>query len=281
MVRELQVHEEDVYAEFVKRDWCDGLPIVAPTPERVRAMIAGAHEDPQRVLGLMPPLWRQASIEKLAVNAVMAGCEPAYFPVIVAAVKAVLDPAFNLYGVRQLPIRWLRSSSSAALAAAIGMYRLASFGLGFRANATRPRPPLILLNGRRMAGRHDTSTRSPGCPPTPSPSGRTAPGRRARAPASPEQSVVRLRREGPPTSTIVRSLPRASSTMSRRRDQPRLQCRLVDVAGAAPVVLGPEQAQTIVADGLTAADVQRFVRARAPASGTSQAGRQGHARLAS
>src|SRR5262249_57765210 len=80
-----------------KREWCDGLSIVPPPPERVHAMMATSPEDPARVLGVMPPIWREASIEKLAVNAVMAGCEPAYFPVVVAAVKAVLEPAFNLY----------------------------------------------------------------------------------------------------------------------------------------------------------------------------------------
>ena len=48
----------------------------------------------------MPPLWRECAVEKLAVNAVMAGCEPAYFPVIVAAAQALLDPAFNLFGVQ-------------------------------------------------------------------------------------------------------------------------------------------------------------------------------------
>ena len=63
-------------------------------------MLAAAKADPARSLGLMPPLWRECTIEKLAVNAVMAGCEPAYFPFIVAAAQAVLDPAFNLYGVQ-------------------------------------------------------------------------------------------------------------------------------------------------------------------------------------
>ena len=122
VVRELQLPEEDVYAEFVKRDWCDGLPIVPPTPDRVRAMIATAGEDPTRVLGVMPPLWREASIEKLAVNAVMAGCDPAYFPVIIAAVKAILEPAFNLYGVQATthPVAPL-TIVSGPVAGAIGM----------------------------------------------------------------------------------------------------------------------------------------------------------------
>ena len=162
VVRELQLPEEDVYAEFVKRDWCDGLPIVPPTPDRVRAMIATAGEDATRVLGVMPPLWREASIEKLAVNAVMAGCDPAYFPVIVAAVKAILEPAFNLYGVQATthPVAPL-TIVSGPVAGAIGMHAGSGlFGPGFRANATIGRAMrLILMNvGGAWPGRHDMAT---------------------------------------------------------------------------------------------------------------------------
>src|SRR5437867_3755999 len=89
---------EALLAAFCEREWCDGLPIVPPTEERVRAMLGEAPAD--QSLGAMPPLWRQATLEKLAVNAVMAGCEPAYFPVVVAAVEAMLEPPFNLYGVQ-------------------------------------------------------------------------------------------------------------------------------------------------------------------------------------
>src|SRR5262249_33618991 len=85
---------EAVLAAFCERQWCDGLPIVPPTEARVRAMLAGAPGE--RSLGAMPPLWRQATLEKLAVNAVMAGCEPAAFPLVVTAVEAMLDPSFNL-----------------------------------------------------------------------------------------------------------------------------------------------------------------------------------------
>src|SRR5438046_8558594 len=89
---------EALLALFCEREWCDGLPIVPPTEERVRATLG--QSPPDRSLGAMPPLWRQATLEKLAVNAVMAGCEPAYFPVVVAAVGAMLEPAFNPYGVQ-------------------------------------------------------------------------------------------------------------------------------------------------------------------------------------
>src|SRR2546427_13066140 len=86
---------EALLAAFCEREWCDGLPIVPPTEERVRAMLGEAPAD--RSLGAMPPLWRQATIEKLAVNAVIAGCEPVYFLVVVSAVEAMLEPSFTLY----------------------------------------------------------------------------------------------------------------------------------------------------------------------------------------
>jgi len=94
----LTLPEEDVYAEFCKREWCDGLPFVPPTAERVRAMLAGAKTKPAESLGVMPPLWRECAVEKLAVNAVMAGCRPEYFPVVLAVVEAACDPVFNLHG---------------------------------------------------------------------------------------------------------------------------------------------------------------------------------------
>src|SRR5205807_329064 len=74
--------------------------------EQLASLISGAGRgaeigrDGARSLGAMPPLWRQATLEKLAINAVMAGGEPAAFPVVLAAVEAMLDPAFNLYGVQ-------------------------------------------------------------------------------------------------------------------------------------------------------------------------------------
>src|SRR4030095_3705442 len=84
---------EAVLAAFSEREWCDGLPIVPPTEERVRAVVGGV--PPDRWRGVMPPLWRRVTLEKLAVNAVMAGCEPAAFPLVVAAGEAVPHPPLN------------------------------------------------------------------------------------------------------------------------------------------------------------------------------------------
>src|SRR5678815_4073626 len=158
----LTLAEEDVYAEFCRREWCDGLPFVSPTPERVRAMLAGARTKPAESLGVMPPLWRDCPLEKLAVNAVMAGCEPAYFPVVVGAVQCMLDPAFNLYGVQATthPVAPLVVVSG-PYARTIGMHAGSGcFGPGFRPNATIGRAiRLVLMNvGGGWPGRHDMAT---------------------------------------------------------------------------------------------------------------------------
>ena len=83
---------------FMERGWTDGLPIVPPTPELVRRMVGDY--DPQEFIGYIPPKYGGATLEKLAINAVMAGCKPAYLPVIIAGVKAMLTEIFNLHGVQ-------------------------------------------------------------------------------------------------------------------------------------------------------------------------------------
>jgi hypothetical protein len=82
------------------RGWTDGLPIVPPTLGRIDEMLAGSPLERHAGLGEVEPLAGVATVEKVAANAVMAGCEPPYFPVVLAAVRAILDPAFNLRGVQ-------------------------------------------------------------------------------------------------------------------------------------------------------------------------------------
>jgi hypothetical protein len=270
VVKELRLPEDDVFAEFVKREWCDGLPIVPPTPERVQAMMATSPEDPARVLGVMPPIWREASIEKLAVNAVMAGCEPAYFPVVVAAVKAVLEPAFNLYGVQATthPVAPLIVVSG-PVASAIGMHSGSGlFGPGFRANATIGRAlRLILMNvGGGWPGRHDMATQ--GSPAKFSyciaerDNGAPWPSLRERLGFAPEQSVVTVfGGEGPhnvndhvstTAAGVLNNVSSVATTLGSNVGWYMAQSQLL-------VVLGPEHAQTIAADGLTPPDIQHFV----------------------
>ena len=103
--RELELAEEEVFEEFVRRGWCDGLPIVPPTPERVAAMVAAGGVDPVKSFGVMPPLWRECTVEKIAINAVMAGCVPAHFPVLLAAVQALLDTADDVWGTADMVLK--------------------------------------------------------------------------------------------------------------------------------------------------------------------------------
>ena len=82
---------EDEHEAAFDRDWSDGLPVVPPSEVRVYRMLQGTKRDPHEVLGQMPPDYEAVTVEKVAINAVMAGCKPEYMPVLLAAVEAVLD----------------------------------------------------------------------------------------------------------------------------------------------------------------------------------------------
>ena len=103
MTTELIEVDADVLAftaQSRERGWGDGLPLVPPTPELVDAHLASCRHDPDESLGAVPPLNHEATYRTVAANAVMAGCLPEYFPVVTTAVAAMLDPAFNLYGLQ-------------------------------------------------------------------------------------------------------------------------------------------------------------------------------------
>src|SRR5438132_11870819 len=98
--RRIEIGEdEDEQEAMFARGWSDGLPLVPPTEERVLRMLDGTARDPQEVLGLVPPALAAATVEKIAINAVIAGCKPEYLPVVLAAVEAVLDEGFAMHGV--------------------------------------------------------------------------------------------------------------------------------------------------------------------------------------
>ncbi len=90
---------EDPIEACHERGWSDGLPVVPPTPARVLRMLQGTTRRPEDLLGLMPPDLAPCSVEKVAINAVMAGCKPEYLPVVLAAVEAALVDEFGLHGV--------------------------------------------------------------------------------------------------------------------------------------------------------------------------------------
>ncbi len=89
---------EEVNALLYRLGVTDGLPIVPPTRPRIEAMLNG--RDPDVVLTQLPPLRGRATLYKLAMCAAMAGCRTEYFPIILAATEAVVQPEFNLYGIQ-------------------------------------------------------------------------------------------------------------------------------------------------------------------------------------
>jgi hypothetical protein len=91
---------EEINRIFYQRGWTDGFPIVPPTVERVKEMLKYTDRFPTEVVGIIEPMKGRATVEKVAVNAVMAGARPEYLPVIIAAVEAIADPDFDLYGVQ-------------------------------------------------------------------------------------------------------------------------------------------------------------------------------------
>jgi hypothetical protein len=121
-----------------ERGWSDGLPVTPPTLERVAAMLAGTTRAPHEVLGIMPPDRVECTVEKVAVNAVMAGCKPEYLPVVLTAIEAALAPQFGLHGILATtnavgPVVMVNGP----IARAIGMNAKGNaLGQGNRANAS-------------------------------------------------------------------------------------------------------------------------------------------------
>ncbi|MSO76582.1 MAG: thioredoxin [Alphaproteobacteria bacterium] len=98
--RPIEVADDDDPIEVAyDRGWTDGLPIVPPTDLRIARMLGGTRRKPDEVIGLIPPNLQPLTVEKAAINAVMAGCRPDYLPVVIAAVEAALMPEFAMHGL--------------------------------------------------------------------------------------------------------------------------------------------------------------------------------------
>ncbi|MBI4524764.1 MAG: hypothetical protein HY695_13250 [Deltaproteobacteria bacterium] len=145
---------------FLKRGLSDGLPVIPPTREAVREMMNGFDKD--EIVGVIAPLNGIATVEKIAANAVLAGCLPEYFPIVMAAMKAILDPGFNINGVQTTtgnvtPLIVVNGPCRQALEINCSSNVL---GQGWRANATIGRAiRLILTNiGGGIPGLYDKAT---------------------------------------------------------------------------------------------------------------------------
>lgn len=138
---------DDANDYLYRRGMTDGLPVVPPTAERVDQMLTGTSRDPDEELGTIPPKYGIATVEKLATNAVMAGCEPEYMPVLIAAVEAMTRDEFNLYGVNATthPVAPLVVVNGPIVDELKLNYGYNVFGQGWRANATIGRAVRLLL----------------------------------------------------------------------------------------------------------------------------------------
>ena len=153
---------EEIDALYYQRGWTDGLPIIPPTEERVAQMLTGTTRKAQDVIGEVPPQWAEATAEKVAINAVMAGCLPEYMPVILTALGAMLEEKVNLYGLQATthpvaPLIIVNGPIRKELGLNSGYN---AFGQGNRANATIGRAiRLILINvGGGVPGKLDRAT---------------------------------------------------------------------------------------------------------------------------
>lgn len=260
---------EAVNRLYYARGWTDGLPIVPPTPERVIEMLEANGADPAEVIGIVPPKRGEATMENVAINAVMAGCLPQYLPVVVSALRAMLEPRFNLFGIQATthpvaPLVIVNGPIAAELDIN-GSY--GCFGPGARANATIGRAlRLILMNiGGALPGKLDRSTQG-------QPSKYTfciaeneeespwEPLHVERGFAADESTVTVVGVENPHnindhvSKSAVGILTTCADTMAVMGSNPTYlgpsNCVLV---------LGPEHAATIARDGFTKADVKRFL----------------------
>jgi len=154
--------DDDPLEICFERGWSDGLPVTPPTDARVLRMLAGTRRRPGEAVGKIPPYLAECTVEKVAINAVMAGCKPEYLPVLLAALEAALDPVFTLHGV--LATTYFSSPIiivNGPAAKKIGMNSgLNALGQGNRANATIGRAlNLIVQNvGGGRPGEADRST---------------------------------------------------------------------------------------------------------------------------
>jgi hypothetical protein len=150
----------DELEEMFERGWTDGLPVVPPTPARVAAMLGG--RDGASSLGPVPPGLGEATLCRVAACAVLAGCRPEYFPVVLAAARAALSPSFNLGGqaVTTQPAGQLIVVNGPARGQLGVNSGMGALGPGSRANLTigRALRLLVSLTGGGYPGRLDRAT---------------------------------------------------------------------------------------------------------------------------
>jgi hypothetical protein len=264
-------------AWIFERGWGDGLPVLSPTPERVKALLAGTRRDPNEVIAVLPPRLGEATVRTLAINAALAGARPEHLPVVIAAIEAAADPAFNLPAVQTTthpcsPLLIINGPLATRLGIGSGAGAL---GPGGRANAVIGRAARLALQnvGGARSGQEDRATL--GHP------GKYTYCLAENEAASPWEPLSVERGFAPGTSTVtvcacepphnvndhgsttasgvVTTLAGVAATSGNNN---------VYLEGEPLFVLGPEHARTVAGDGWSKADLKQalFATARVPLS---------------
>jgi hypothetical protein len=161
--RRIELAELDDEMELAfERGWSDGLPLVPPTERRVLAMLEGTTRTPEEIVAIVPPDMVECTVEKVAINAVMAGCKPEYLPVVLAALEAACTDEFNIHGLLATtmpagPVLIVNGPIRREIGMASGVN---VFGQGNRANSTIGRAlQLVVRNvGGGRPGEVDRAT---------------------------------------------------------------------------------------------------------------------------
>lgn len=262
------MREADALAFCVEAGYADPLPVVPPTLQSVEQMLQQTAREPDDVIGLIPPNYGAATVEKIAANAVMAGCPPEIMPVLLAVIRAASDERFNIHGVQATthfaaPLVVVNGPASGELGFACGQNVFSNVA---RANSTLGRALQLVL--RNLGGARpdaiDMSTL-----------GNSAKfscciaENEEHSPWEPlhvehgfdaQQSAVTLFAGEPPRGIsehktasarqVLRAIARCLATTWSYR---------VCMAPPALVVLGPEHAKTIAADGWSKQDARHFL----------------------
>ena len=260
--------EDDAFETLYARGVTDGLPVIAPTAARVRAAVEATGRPGDELIALVAPQHGRATVEKIAVNAVMAGCRPEYLPAVIAAVQAICDPAFALEGVSGTtdavaPLLIVNGPARAELDVncAIGV-----FGPGWRANATigravrlvwanvgGARPGVISMSTFAQPGRYtycigEREEESP-----------WEPLHVEHGFAITDSTVAVLAAEAPQIVVDARSRSARDVLATIARSGEGIASHAIADLGDTLLVVSPEHVRTIAADGWSKADVRAFL----------------------
>jgi hypothetical protein len=258
----------DLLEELFARGVTDGLPVVVPTRERVEAAVAACGRKRDELIALVAPKLGRATVERVAVNAVMAGCLPEYLAVVIAGVEAMCDEAFALPGVSGT------TDAVAPLFIINGPIReridincgAGVFGPGWRANATIGRAlRLVWLNiGGATPGAISMSTfgqsgRFTYCIGEREEENPWEPLHVEHGFARGDSTVAAMAAEAPQVVADVRSRTAAGVLGTVARSLQVVAHHRAMALGDTLIVFGPEHARTIAGDGWSKAQVRHFL----------------------